>query len=303
MVPILGALLVLPGCGGGEEKKPPKKGGGDGTQGQSDKKTELASTGWGTIEGIVTLASGKPPASLVDEAKIDNGVKNKADKTVCLAGLKKGDDVYHNPWKVTDGKVADVVIFLKPPDGKYFKPKQDDIDKVKKEVVIDQPYCAFRPHIAVMFTKYFDSPAEEPNKATGQKLKVLNSSTVTHNTNYSGTQGFNPGQNLTIPPKEAGKETPYKIIELNPDPNPVRLKCDAHGFMEGKVWVFDHPYSAITDKDGHYKIEKAPAGAEIAIIAWHDAYGRDGFVNGAAGDKITVEDGKTLKKDFSVKLP
>ena len=40
----------------------------------------------------------------------------------------------------------------------------------------------------------------------------------------------------------------------------VPFKCDVHGWMNAYVGVLDHPYFAVTDKDGKFELKDAAAG-------------------------------------------
>ncbi len=60
---------------------------------------------------------------------------------------------------------------------------------------------------------------------------------------------------------------------------PITLKCKIHGWMSAYLWCFDHPYAAVTDKDGNFKIENVPtttppSSAKLHIVAWHMQIGQ-----------------------------
>jgi hypothetical protein len=46
------------------------------------------------------------------------------------------------------------------------------------------------------------------------------------------------------------------------------MKCHCHPFNTAYVGVFAHPFFAVTDKDGNYRIASAPSG-RFSIEAWH----------------------------------
>ena len=48
------------------------------------------------------------------------------------------------------------------------------------------------------------------------------------------------------------------------------VKCDIHPWMRGWWLIVDHPYAAISGKDGKFTIEKVPAGPQ-EFTAWQDA--------------------------------
>ena len=50
---------------------------------------------------------------------------------------------------------------------------------------------------------------------------------------------------------------------------PFYIKCDVHPWMKAWIMVADHPYFAITDENGNFKIENVPAG-EYEIVFWQE---------------------------------
>lgn len=77
---------------------------------------------------------------------------------------------------------------------------------------------------------------------------------------------------------------------------PTQIKCDIHPWMSAYVLVLDHPYAAVTDQYGKFKIENLPAG-ELEFRYWHE---RPGYVEKSV--KIKIEAGTT--KDLgTIKVP
>jgi hypothetical protein len=133
--------------------------------------------------------------------------------------------------------------------------------------------------------------------ATGQKFLVKNSAPINHNTNWKGGTD-NPGDNKVIPKREGDKINSIEVPSLEPSNQEVIFKCDIHGWMSAYARVFDHPYAAVTGQDGGFELKNVPAGAEVSIVVWHE---EAKYVTPEAGEPITVEDGKTLEKNFKVK--
>src|SRR5262249_41385609 len=52
----------------------------------------------------------------------------------------------------------------------------------------------------------------------------------------------------------------------------VSVSCTIHGWMKGYIRVFDHPYFAVTDKDGNFEIKDAPAGT-WNLVVWQEEKG------------------------------
>jgi hypothetical protein len=288
---LLPALLVSAltiGCsgsntGGGEGGA----GGGDtggkkerADKGKKKQLEELASTGWGTLTGKVTLEGAAPDLAAKD-ADIKKAMEaNQQDGKFCLSGPP--DEINQQQWRIGKDKgVQYVFVWLQPPQGKFFKV---DMNKKtwKDEVVIDQPHCAFKPHAVVLFPGAPDPAKPSELKPSGQKFVVKNSAPMNHNTAWKG--GVNAGDNKIIKSKDS------LTVELQPDPDPVMIHCDIHKWMDAVARVFDHPYAAVTNEDGSYKIENVPAGVELNIVVWHEAGGYG--PGGKAGEKKTLQAGE-----------
>lgn len=268
----LALLLVVSGC-----KKGPKpiEIEDDDPKSQSTSLTALECKGTGTIKGRVTYDGQMP--------KLDD-LKATKDETVCAMG-----DMANQTWKGKNGGVQNVVVWVMPPKGKCFPPPGDK-EFWEKELVIDQPHCAFIPHVSVAFPGYYD-PKAGKIVASGQKVVVKNSAPIGHNTKYSGDSLTNPGDSKNLNVKTGQFEMPLKPD----DKNPIFLNCNFHPWMSGYVWAFSHPYAAVTDENGNFEIKNVPAGCQITLMAWHEQPKE--FVS----EGVEVKDGQTLTKDLKVK--
>ncbi len=251
------------------------------------KKQELASTGWGSLSGKVTL-DGDIPA-IVDLTK---KMMDHADKKCCLDPKAAAVEKIDATWLV-DPKtrsVANVVVWIKPPPSTYF-PIHDKLKVRKEQIVIDQPHCAYLPRMSAYQPFYFDGKKEV---LTGQRLIIKNSSTVPHNVRATGGPD-NPGfSKLVI---AGGNIEP----EFVPQPLPILLNCDIHTWMSAKLFVFDHPYYAITKEDGTYTIPHVPAGAEVFLMVYHEGVGYV-LPELKKGRAITLKAGENVH-NFEVKAP
>ena len=154
--------------------------------------------------------------------------------------------------------------------------------------MIDQPNCAFVPRSLGHFPSYFDGPK---SVATGEKLINKNSASVPHNARGLGDGLVNAGFNDLIP---AGKEIAF---ELKPYRNPIPVGCNVHPWMRANIWVFDHPYFAVTKADGSFTMPIVPAGAEFTVMAWHELAGQ---ILGPEGRSMALKEG-TNSLDGAVK--
>lgn len=220
---------------------------------------------WGNVKGQLVFAGDNVPA----RNPINMGMNQ--DKEHCLG---KGP-LLDEEWVVNkDNKgVRWALVWLTTETGKSLS-IHPDLKEIKvKEVVMDQPCCAFIPHALGL--------------RAGQDLVVKNSSPVHHNVNWGGNPLVNLGGNILI---RAGDS--HTIKDLAPDKLPVRVSCQLHPWMNAKVGVFDHPYFAVTDENGNFEIKQAPAG-DWRLVVWHEGVGWRGGAAGRKGEKITVKNNDT----------
>jgi len=180
-----------------------------------------------------------------------------------------------------DGGVKFAAIWIRPPDGQYFKFTDAEKADWPKEVVVDQPFCHFEPHVSVAFPKYSEG---KKTVETGQKLKVHNSAPISHNTKWAGDKRDVPGGNETL---KSGADIP---LDLPPNwTTPVTLNCDIHKWMAGYIWVLPTPYAAVSQADGSFEIKNVPAGAKVMLVVWHEGAGFG--EGGAKGKEVTLKEG------------
>jgi hypothetical protein len=285
LAPMLALALITVGC-----SKDENKGGGSTSEGAKSgdgavkaEKTALEGKGRGTLRGKVTY-DGNPPNLAAETASLQEKMKAK-DEAHCLAMSATEEEKTAFEWRVDPktGGVANVFVWLAPPEGTYFKLDDKDIVPAEKEVVVHQPHCAFIPHAAVVFPSYFDGKKEVP---TGQKVIFKNDAEISHNTNY---KAGSKGENILLSPGQS------REIKLKPERSEITLSCDIHTWMRAYLRAFDHPFAAVTDKEGNYEIKNVPTGVDVQLVVWHE---KANYVNGAKGEKVNLKDGDT--KDFRI---
>ena len=113
---------------------------------------------------------------------------------------------------------------------------------------IDQVGCAYKPHVQAV--------------TVGTSLTLVNSDRVLHNVH--GSIGPVQTFNFAMPIKD--QRLPTKLTR----PGLVRLQCDAgHTWMNAWLYVFEHPYFAVTGADGKFEIKDVPAG-HYTVDLWHE---------------------------------
>jgi plastocyanin len=70
----------------------------------------------------------------------------------------------------------------------------------------------------------------------------------------------------------------------------VRVTCNRHDFMQNWLYVVDHPYFAISDKEGRFTIDRIPPGT-YDLLAWHPILGEQ-------RQEVRVTEEGELKPEF-----
>jgi len=210
----------------------------------------------GDISGTVTL-KGTPPA----EKPIDKA----ADKN---CGSSAGATTHH--YMVgSKGELANAVIALKGMDGK-------STGASAAPAVLDQKNCEYSPVILAI--------------QTGQKIAIKNSDPTLHNVHAVPTVGGNAEKNQAQAPN-----APDLIFSFQKPENFLKFQCDVHNWMLSWVSVFDHPYFAVTDKDGKYTIKNVPDGKYTILVMHRKAAPASAPVS----EEIEVKGG-AVTKDFTL---
>ena len=76
----------------------------------------------------------------------------------------------------------------------------------------------------------------------------------------------------------------------------VRVVCDVHSWMKAWIIVTEHPYYAITDQEGQFRLENVPEG-NYRIKAWHEELGEQ--IREAT---VTTDQDATINFEFSQPL-
>jgi plastocyanin len=207
------------------------------------------------ISGKVKL-DGKPPA----EIKIDPG-------QTCGPNPKPLTTRHY--VVSSDGSLANVFVYIKnPPQKKY--------DAPATVAELDQADCQYQPFISAV--------------QVGQKLKIKNSDPWLHNVNTSASKFKTHQFNIAQPSKGMEATKTFDNAEL-----PLKFLCNVHQWMISYMGIFDHPFYAVTDKDGNFKIAGLPAGKYTLVVKHMKA--------GEATQEITVADSDKKTADFTLKVP
>jgi plastocyanin len=141
---------------------------------------------------------------------------------------------------------------------------------VPSHVVLDQRDERFVPHVLAI--------------TTGTVVDFPNSDRIFHNVfSLSKTRPFDLGRYA------AGRS---KAVTFD-RPGIVRVFCDIHSHMNAFILVFNHPFFALTDMDGRYRIDNVPPGT-YNLVAWNEGV--------SSGPRpVVVPEGGEAELDFALR--
>jgi plastocyanin len=136
--------------------------------------------------------------------------------------------------------------------------------------VMDQHNETFVPHVLAIMT--------------GTSVDFPNSDKFYHNVfSLSKVAKFDLGRYA------AGRSRTIRFDR----PGIVRVFCDIHSHMNAFILVFSHPFFAMTEPDGRYRIEDIPPGT-YNVIAWNEG-------TSSEPKPVTVPDGGMTELDFTLR--
>jgi hypothetical protein len=171
-----------------------------------------------------------------------------------------------------DGGLANVFVYLKSGVTPSTTPPPTEGQ------MLDQVGCMYEPYVMGV--------------QVNQKFKIRNSDPTLHNVHATPKPGGpNKEFNFAQPVKGMVSERSFAGPEVM-----VRFKCDVHPWMFAYVGVLDHPYFAVTGKDGTFKIANVPPG-KYTVEAYHVK--THGTNPGVAKEVEVTGD---TKADFTIEL-
>jgi hypothetical protein len=213
-----------------------------------------ASPGNSTITGRVFLRGPVPSLPPIDVSAVADCARIHPDgipNEAIVAGA--------------NGTLQNVIVYLKGMPADSGGPARDP-------VVLDQLGCRYRPHVVAL--------------ETDQVLRVESHDPFLHNVDIKSTA--NHASNFVEfaqPGQPATTDTSFNLPEIFP------VQCDVHPWMRAWVGVFDHPYFAVTDASGAFRIDKVPSG-NFTLVAWQERFGE-------ISSPLQIIDGKNAAIDLT----
>ena len=250
------AAVSLAACGGSQQPA------GQSASQPAASSSAAASTAGGKKVDPATAGNVTGKVTVDGPVPANETIRMNADP-VCLRENKSPQ--FQETYEVDNGNLANVFVYVKDGLGNYV------YDTPTEPAKIDQKECRYHPHVFGM--------------RVGQPLEIVNSDPTLHNIHAmpKGNAEFNNGQPIQGMKMSHTFDKPEVMVPF---------KCDVHGWMNAYVGVMNHPYYAVTDKDGKFELKGLPPGT-YTIEAWHEKLGTQ-----TASVTLAAKDSKDITFTF-----
>ena len=180
-------------------------------------------------------------------------VKNTTDPSVCEQMQSLEDLII----SAVDQGVKNVIVTLTDVPVSKIPPLRPS------QLVLDNRECRFVPHVSVL--------------TVGNLIVATNSDTLLHTVHFYGALNTN----VALPFKG------LSVTKITDEPGMIIVKCDVHGWMQAFIRVDTHPFHAVTDESGYFRIPDIPAGT-YSLEIWHERLGRQQETVRIAGEQTEI---------------
>jgi hypothetical protein len=191
---------------------------------------------WGDLVGQL-LYDGPPPARK----------KLKVDKDVDCCG--KFDIRDESLIVDAKGGLANVFVYVRT---KGVKICPELHQSASDKVTLDNRDCIFKPHCMTIWY-------------TRQTFEIVNSDPVGQNVAFTPILDLPVNVVLPVDGKVTHRFGRSQTV-------PVKIVCNYHPWESGYVLPKDHPYAAVSQTNGTFRIKKLPVG-ELEFQVWHERVG------------------------------
>ncbi len=181
------------------------------------------------------------------------------DKDVDYCGKNRNTGKYI----VTDSRVKNVVVWL------------EGVEKGKaiphKPVAVTIKGCNAEPLVNTGFVggKYVFVNEDDILHTIQLKLGLAYQKQVSGRPVKDGATIYN----IALPIKDLQIKKPIKKYHrYTKDTGLIQIKSNVHTWIKGYIFIFDHPYAAVTDEKGAFKMDNIPPG-EYLLKTWHEGFG------------------------------
>jgi len=251
----LTALTLTAGCGGRESPTPagpkdPSSPATKKTTGPSNGSAPVS--GWGDLSGRFVFGGDASPRKKLEITE--------DKKYCCQHNLLDESLIVHEENR----GLADVVVALYLPRGAAGPTVHSSYEETANaKVELNNFKCRFDPHVLLL--------------RTTQSMVVMAGDPFISNVRMA--PAANRPINHVVPP---GTKREFKFPRA--ERSPCHLTCPVHNWESAWIVIKDHPYFAVSDENGNFRITNLPAGRRTFKV-WHE---RPGYVT-----KVTINGQQT----------
>lgn len=213
--------------------------------GDAGADPQAAKPALGRIRGLIRFRERSPLSPVANLAgekrpllRIDPETRALADAVVFLADGNKLPLPADAPPAVDPGGTG--------------KPTKATAKGVAVQAVMDQKDHEFTPRIVAI--------------RAGAGVRFKNSDVANHNVHGHGLDTKNQFNVFT-----GGGGSHVQRFRAEKGHRPIRIGCDIHPWMQGWVFVFEHPWFAITNEAGEFELADVPVGRHRLTVRQPDA--------------------------------
>lgn len=205
----------------------------------------------GAVAGSVDVR-GDVPGDSVLTAPLD---ENVCGARVTIAGVQR-----------SGSHLGEVVVWLSDA-------RQGKALPLTRRYVIEHQQCRIDPRVQAALA--------------GGTLNVRNADPVVHRTRFMRA---NTDSTIDlVSQSDAGQVVPNELVLVRPQL--LEVRCDVHPWTRAWIRVFDHPYFAVTERDGAFTLDSVPPG-RYTLMAWH-------YRLGTREQHVLVEEGAPTRVEIT----
>ncbi len=163
--------------------------------------------------------------------------------------------------------VRDAVVYVAPPR----KDRERWRQPPRKETVrIEVRDCRIHPHISIAQSGDLLTVSEQEESAA-------------HNLNFSFLMNSPHGTIIS-------QNATWTRELTSPEPAPIPIDCDVHSWERGYLFVLDHTYIAVSDRQGSLVIRGLPDDTDVPLRLFHEHGGIHSIV--LQGERRQIDRGR-----------
>ena len=213
------------------------------------------------------------------------------------AGLLSLDPAHPSAAGAADGSIQGRVEIRQALPSTERRPTVSDLGTPRERDLVDRlksvVYLEAAPRGAFERTEPARAVMNQHNEAFVPHLLAVTTGTIVDFPNgdpfYHNVFSLSKTNRFDLGRYPSGKLRSVQFTQ----PGIVRVFCEIHSHMNAFILVFSHPFFAVTDDSGRYRIAGVPAGA-YNVIAWNEG-------RASEPKSVSVPGGGTTELDFELR--